>query len=98
MMNVLEDFFPLNQSHQDHDHGDDQQNMNEATHGGARDEPQNPQDDQNDGDELEHDSGSSASGFLNIVSGLFNVPTGTADGIAAGGKKRQSGGSDEKRQ
>jgi hypothetical protein len=98
MRDVSEDFFPLNQSHQDHDHGDDQQNMNEATHGRARDEPENPQDDQNDGDELEHGSGSSASGFLNAVTGLFNVPTGTADGFAAGGKKRQSGGSDEKRQ
>lgn len=93
---LLEDFSALNQSHQNHDHGDDQENVNEAPHGRARDEPENPEDDQDDSDEIEHERGSLASGLLDVISGLFDIATGTTDGIAAGGKKRQSGGSDEK--
>jgi len=44
----------LDDAHQDHDHGHDQEEVDEATHGVGGDEAERPQDDEDDGDGPEH--------------------------------------------
>jgi len=45
----------INHSQQDNHDSDNQQNMNETTHGVRRDHPKQPQDEHNDGNGKEHD-------------------------------------------
>ena len=45
---------PADDSEQDDDNGDHKQHMDETAHGDGRDQSQKPQDDQNDGDGIEH--------------------------------------------
>jgi len=46
----LNKFSAVNDSKQNHDHGNDQENMDQATHGGPGHEPQHPQNDQHERD------------------------------------------------
>jgi hypothetical protein len=83
---MLEIFFSLYQSQQYHYDGNNEEHVNESTHGGTGHETQYPQDDENDGDELEH-TNSSAGCFLDIVAGLLHVTSRTTNGVATGGEK-----------
>ena len=47
----------LNDSYQDNHNCDDQENVDEAAHGGRREHPQEPQYDENNCDGVEHDKG-----------------------------------------
>jgi hypothetical protein len=62
--------------------------VDESAHQSARDKTEQPENDQCNGDEIQH-TDSLASGFLNVVASGFNIAPCSADGVAAGGKKCQ---------
>ena len=51
---MLKNFSALDQAYQNHHHSDDKQDVNEATHRTASNDTEQPEDDQDDSNEIEH--------------------------------------------